>query len=402
MARLRAAGAIVLGKTNVPQLLIYNETDNPVHGRTNHPENPARSPGGSSGGEAAIVAAHGSPLGLGSDIGGSLRCPAHACGIVALKPTSGRLTNEDARAAGYAGGQTAIVSQPGPMARAVADLALAMRVLAAPGQAELDPQVAPVPWREPGAVEVGALRVAVYEDDGFFPAAPALRRAVREAAAALAARGVRVEPFRPPEVGRAMALFQGILSADGARGARRRLGRGKRDPRVSGLLGLAGLPNAWRPAAVAAATLLGQRRLAGQIAAIRERTVDEYWALVEAQNEYRRRFLAELDRGEFDAILCPPHALPALTHGAAYYLSTAASYSMLYNLLGMPAGVVPVTRVRPDEAHPRGCGPDAVAKTARAVERGSAGLPVGVQIVARHWREDVALALMGALESALR
>jgi fatty acid amide hydrolase len=169
---------------------------------------------------------------------------------------------------------------------------------------------------------------------------------------------------------------------------------------VSGLLQLAGLPNAWRPAAVGAATLLGQRRLAGQIAAIRERTVAEYWVLIEEQQAYRRRFLAALDRGGFDAILCPPHALPALTHGAAYYLSTAASYAMLYNLLGMPAGVVPVTRVRANEARPRGFGLDMVAKTARAVERGSAGLPVGVQVVARHWREDVALALMGALEAA--
>jgi Asp-tRNA(Asn)/Glu-tRNA(Gln) amidotransferase A subunit family amidase len=97
VARLRAAGAIVLGKTNVPQLLLYNESDNPVYGRTNNPADPARSCGGSSGGEAAIIAAHGSPLGLGSDIGGSLRTPSHACGIAALKPTSGRLTNEDAR-----------------------------------------------------------------------------------------------------------------------------------------------------------------------------------------------------------------------------------------------------------------------------------------------------------------
>lgn len=402
VSRLRAAGAIVLGKTNVPQLLIYNETDNPVYGRTDHPERADRSPGGSSGGEAAIVAAHGSPLGLGSDIGGSLRCPAHACGIAALKPTSGRLTNEDAREGGYALGQTAVLSQPGPLARRVADLRLAMRVLAAPGQSALDPQVAPVPWRAPGEVDVRALRVGVYEDDGFFPAAPAVRRAVREAAAALERLGVRVEPFAPPAVGHAMALFQGLLSADGGRGARRRLGRAARDRRVSGLLALAGLPNSWRPAAVGAALLLGQGRLAGQIAAIRERSAAEYWALVEEREAYRRRFLAALGAGGFDALLCPPHALPALTHGATTYLSTAASYAMLYNLLGMPAGVVPVTRVRADEARPRGFGVDLVARAARAVERGSAGLPVGVQVVARHWREDVVLALMAALEAELR
>ncbi len=402
VARLRAAGAIVLGKTNVPQLLIYNETDNPLYGRTNNPWDPARSCGGSSGGEAAVIAAYGSPLGLGSDIGGSLRCPAHACGIAALKPTSGRLTNEDARPAGFAGGQTAVLSQPGPLAREVADLSLAMRVLAAPGQEAHDPQLAPVPWREPEAVDVRDLRVAVYEDDGCFPAGPALRRAVREAAAALSARGVRVERFAPPDVAGALATFLGLLSADGARSAKRRLGRAERDVRIAGLLQIAGIPNSWRPLLGGLARGLGQGRLAAQIGAIRERTVDEYWALIEWQDAYRRRFAAELDRGGFDAILCPPHALPALTHGAAYYLTSAASYAMLFNLLGMPAGVVPVTRVRADEAHPRGGGLDVVLKTARAVERGSAGLPVGVQVVARHWREDVVLALMATLETELR
>jgi fatty acid amide hydrolase len=383
----------------VPQLLLYNESDNPVYGRTNNPFHPARSSGGSSGGEAAIIAAHGSPLGLGSDIGGSLRAPAHACGIAALKPTTGRLTNEDARAAGFAGGQIAVVSQPGPIARTVADLALAMRVLAAPGQERLDPGIAPVPWREPDAVDVAALRIAYYEDDGFFPATPALRRAVREAVAALAKRGAHVERFTPPDVAGAMHLYLRLLSADGAASAKRRLGTSAVDVRIKGLLQIVALPNAARPFAAGLLARLGQRRLAGQIRAIRRSSIDEYWSLVEAQSDYRRRFVAELDRGEFDAIVCPPLALPALTHGSAYYLTMAASYSMLYNLLGMPAGVVPFTRVQPGEDKPDGSSRDLVENTARSVQRGSAGLPVGVQVVARHWREDVALAVMAALEA---
>ena len=132
--------------------------------------------------------------------------------------------------------------------------------------------------------------------------------------------------------------------------------------------------------------------------AIRRSSVEEFWSLVEAQADYRRRFLAELDRGGFDAIVCPPLALPALTHGAAYYLTTAGSYSMLYNLLGMPAGVVPLTTVRPGEDTLRRAGRDVVDRAARNVERGSAGLPIGVQVAARHWREDVVLAVMAALE----
>jgi fatty acid amide hydrolase len=402
VARLRAAGAIVLGKTNVPQLLIYNESDNPVYGRTNNPWNLERSSGGSSGGEAAIVAACGSALGLGSDIGGSLRAPAHACGIAALKPTSGRLTNEDARPGGYAGGQIAIISQPGPLARNVEDLALAMRVLAAPGQERLDPDIAPVPWRDPGDIDVRGLRIASYEDDGYFPASPAVKRAVREATVALRALGAHVEMFAPPDVAGAMHTFFGILAADGARGARTRLGKAKRDPRITGLLQSVGIPNVLRPLALAAARASGQARLARQLAAIRPSATHEFWSLVEAQAAYRRRFIAELDRGGFDAIVCPPLALPALKHGSAYFLAGAASYSMIYNLLGMPAGVVPVTRVRADEAVARTTGRDLVDRKAAEVERGSAGLPVGVQVVARHWREDVVLAVMAALQDALR
>jgi fatty acid amide hydrolase len=400
VARLRAAGAIVLGKTNVPQLLIYNEADNPVYGRTNNPFDPKRSPNGSSGGEAAIIAAHGSPLGLGSDIGGSLRSPAHACGICALKPTSGRLTNEDARASGYAHGQIAIVSQPGPLARTVADLALAMRVLAAPGQERLDPAIAPVPLREPGEVDVSSLRIAYYEDDGYFPASPAVRRAVREAVAALAERGAQIESFTPPDVATAMRAFFGILAADGAAGAKRKLGKNRADKRITGLLQIVGIPALLRPLAIAAASAAGQKRLARQIAEIKPSSVDGYWSLVETQSAYRRAFIAALDARNIDAIVCPPHALPALTHGAAYFLATAASYSMLYNLLGMPAGTVPWTRVRHGEDEPSDSPRDVVDKTAREVQRNSAGLPIGVQVVARHWREDVALAVMSALESA--
>ena len=110
-----AHGAIVLGKTNIPQGMLMNETDNPVYGRTNNPWNLERGPGGSSGGEAAIIAAGGSVLGLGNDLGGSIRQPAHCCGICGLKPTSGRLTNtgsfENLR------GMEAVGVQPGPLAR---------------------------------------------------------------------------------------------------------------------------------------------------------------------------------------------------------------------------------------------------------------------------------------------
>ena len=139
VAALRAAGAIPIAKTNLPQLMIFTETDNPLYGRTNNPWNLERSCGGSSGGEGAVIAAGASPLGLGNDIGGSLRVPAAFCGITSIRPTAGRTPDHCAH--GLPVGQTAIVSQVGPMARRVEDLVFGLRVL----DRARDPYVVPGP-----------------------------------------------------------------------------------------------------------------------------------------------------------------------------------------------------------------------------------------------------------------
>lgn len=403
VARLRGAGAIVLGKTNVPQLLLYIEADNPLHGRTNSPWDPDRTPGGSSGGEAAIIAAGGSALGLGSDIGGSIRVPAHFCGLHGLKPTSGRLTVRGSADEWLFAGQEAIHSQPGPLARSAADVALAYRVLAAPGLHEIDASVAPVPIRDPADVRLGELRVGFYEDDGFFPASPALRRAVREAAAALKAAGLEVVPFRPPEIEEAMRLYFGILSAAGPGKLAELLeSEPKTDRRIGALVKLAGTPRPLARTLARAAAVAGQVRLAGTMRSVHRVSTAEYWDLVTRMNLYRTRFLASMDAQELDVLLSPPLALPALTHGDSYWLTTAGSYSFLYNLLGMPAGVSPVTRVQAGEETDRTPSRDMVDRAARRVEEDSAGLPVGVQIAARHWREDQVLAVMEAVGAELR
>src|SRR5262249_33694815 len=125
----------------------------------------------------------------------------------------------------------------------------------------------------------------------------------------------------------------------------------------------------------------------------RRLTAGEYKRLLDEERVYRDRFLAALDAGRFDAIVCPPGGLPALRHGS-FNGNAASSYTYLYNLLGLPAGVVAATRVRPGEESDRERSWDPVVRTARAVEAGSTGLPVGVQVVARPWREDVVLAVM--------
>jgi fatty acid amide hydrolase len=394
--QLRSSGAIVLGKTNVPQLMLLHEVDNPVYGRTNNPWNLERGPGGSSGGEAAIIAAGGSPWGLGSDLGGSIRQPAHSCGICGLKPTTGRLTGAGKRS--NFRGMEAIGVQPGPMARSVADLELMLHTLLPLG-AEDDFQVMPVPLGRAADVSLPQLRVGVWQDDGFFSAAPGLRRAVSEAAAALCSAGATVVEFSPPDVAQVVRWYFGILSADGGADFRRTLGRGAVDWRIRRLLRLGALPAIGRKHLSTFLQLAGQRRLADLVSAAGRTTADRYWQLTAARADYTNRFIAALDEARLDACLCPPHALPAMRHGSTGDLPSAASYCFLPNLLNMPAGVVAATRVRPGEESDRPPSRDKVDQAAIAVERGSAGLPVGVQVFGRHWREDVVLAVQAVLEA---
>ena len=397
--RIRAAGAIVLGKTNVSQLLMYVEADNPVYGRTMNPWDPARTSGGSSGGEAAIIATGGSPLGLGTDWGGSVRVPSAFCGIAGFKPTSGRL--DDAEKCSLPAGERSIVSQVGPLARSVDDLILAMGVLTT----RLETLGTMPVLGDPASVSVSRLRIGYYTDDGTFGVSPAIRRAVTEAAGILAGQGAQVVEWAPPDVPHALDLFFGIVSADGGKTYARLLGRDKRDPRVASLLFAAGQS---RPVVRILRGLLrmaGQNGTARMLGAFGHRDTYHYWHLVEQQIDYVNRFLRAMDEdpgGSLDVLICPVAPIVAFQHGAAKTLVTSGGYAPLYNVLGFPAGALPVTRVREGEESSGRRSLDAMQRAALRAERGSTGLPVAVQIVARPWQDHVALAVMKAVEQAAR
>lgn len=392
--QLRTAGAIVLGKTNVAQCLLYYESDNPLYGRTNNPWNLDRTCGGSSGGEGAIIAARGSALGLGTDLGGSVRVPAAFCGIAGIKPTNGRAP--DPGRYSVAIGQRAVVSQVGVLARRVADVAIGLETI---NGANIEPALALADYRR---VDVSRLRVASYAHDGTLAVAPAVARAVREAANVLLQCGADVLEWSPPAVPEAVHLYFALVSGDGARGLKHAL-RGERpDPRLKTLTLLAGLPGPARRLARGILNRLGQPTLGSFLSHFGFGKVSEHWTLVEAQMDYQTRFAASLESNGIDVLLCPPCALPAFTHGASHDLGVAGGYGALWNLLGYPTGVVPVSRVRAGEEVGRKPSRDLVEKAALRVEEGSAGLPVGVQVVARPWREHLVLAAMQAIEEAGR
>ncbi len=401
VSALQAAGAIILGKTNDSQNLSYIESDNPVYGLTRNPWNLERTPGGSSGGEAAIIAAGGSALGLGSDLGGSVRIPAHFSGLAALKPTNGRLTMMDKP--DDSASPPGNMFQPGPMARNVADLQLAMSVLvpASVGAVDTSPDAPPYPVELP---KVQGLRVAIQLDDAFIRSAPAVRRALREAAADLVAAGATIVEFDPPPLAEAVRLFFRIMTADGGAWFRANLRGETPDRRAATVLLLAGIPDAARPLIAAALRLGGQRQLAFAVIAAHRAEGSALKSVEEDLTAYRAAYTRAMDAAGVDLVLSPPVAVPALRHGASRYLSVAnvAAYTLLYNVLGFPAGVVPVTTVKSGEESDRPASLDVVERAALETERGSAGLPVGVQVAARLWREDLVLAAMAAIEHGVR
>jgi len=342
VARLRAAGAIPIARTNLPDLLFAFESDNLLFGATSNPYDLTRTAGGSSGGEAALIAACGSPTGLGSDAAGSVRLPAAFCGIAGIKPTSGRLPRT-----GHfppAGGWIETLWQIGPMARRVEDLVTLLPLLA--GSDGRDPTCVSMPLGDPAAVDPSRLRVAFYTDNGIAAAGPEVARVVRAAAERLSS----VED-RPACLAQAYELEMKFLGPDGGDGFwqyLREVGSSKAHPLLADWL---------RKLEAYRTDIAG---FAG------------YWAELD---RYRAEMFAFLRR--YDVILCPVYPEPALPHGASTLEAhfRGFSHTMAYNLAGWPAVVVR-------------CGESEM------------GLPLAVQIVAPPWREDLALAVAGCLEDS--
>src|SRR5581483_1724624 len=210
VARLRAAGAIILGATNTAELLMAWETDNVLYGRTNNPWDLSRTPGGSSGGEAAAIAACLSAAGVGSDGGGSIRVPAHFSGICGLKPTPGRIPSTGHFPNSV--GPFALLGVVGPMARTVADLRALFEVMQGPDDG--DPCAAPVPLRV--AQGLKNVHIGFFEDDGRTPVTQAIRAAVQTAARCLQRAELHVSEFRPDGLEEARQLWWKFFGVAGA------------------------------------------------------------------------------------------------------------------------------------------------------------------------------------------
>src|SRR6266849_3194034 len=356
VARLRGGGAILLGNTNTPEFLMAYETNNLVSGKTSNPWDLARSAGGSSGGEAAAIAAGCSAGGVGSDGGGSIRVPAHFCGICGLKPTPGRIPST-----GHfpkSGGPFALIGVVGPMARTIEDVRTLFEVMA--GWDDGDPCAAPVEVREIDETVVRPVNIGFFEDDGRTPVTEETREAVSHSALIWMTCGFHVDAFRPEGLEEARQRWWEFFGTAGGmilgpmiREAMLRGHESELSPMLREFMG-------WTNAAPAHT---GESLLAAWL----------------GRDEVRKKILRQMRK--YPVLICPTAAIPAFRHGerewqvegkTVKYLD-AWSYCEWFNLLGFPAAVVPMGY-------------------------SEQGRPIGVQIVGRPWEEEVVLAVAAKLE----
>jgi len=345
VARLKAAGAIILGKTNTPELAIPYESDNPIFGRTNNPHDLSRTAGGSSGGEAAAIAAGLSPAGIGSDLSGSIRVPAHFCGIAGLKPTADRVPMDGhvPNATGPFAGGACI----GPMARRVEDLSLLFKVIART-----------VPSSATGAPDLKGMNICWYASDGVVPVTAEIAGAVKTVAASLAEMGAEVSERVPPGIVEGPRLWVDLYSQASLLQLHEfyREQEDQAGPAARALLSAA--PASWDEVNAKPGPALTER------------------------DGWRRELLRWMESTPI--IIAPVGSIVAFAHGTrraeiegqSISVFRAFSYSQTYNVFDLPVVTVPV---------------------AQTVE----GLPMGVQIIGRPHEEELVLMVAAMVEGEL-
>lgn len=344
VARLRQEGAVLMGKTNTPEFTLAFKSSNNLFGRTSNPYDLSRTSGGSSGGAAALIAAGGTPFDVGTDTGGSIRLPAHFCGVAGIKPTTGRVpcTGNGLPSMGL----IAPLTQPGPMARTVDDLSYLLDIMSGPDN--LDPHCVPTPWQDPNAVDVTNLRIAWHTDNGLMTPTPEIVATVEKVRELLSEDNKRVSEARPTGVEMSAMIYGHLMRADDGEMVEALLEQNHTEspsPEVAAILERSGHPI----------------------------TAREFAQVISLWHSYQSSMLSLFD--DFDVLICPVNAHTAIPHDQAEDF-LAYTYTAAYNLTGWPGLVIRA-----------GTDPD--------------GLPIGVQILAAPFREDRCLAVGKWLEDQL-
>lgn len=350
--RLRNAGAIILGKTNLPDFAMCWDSDSTAYGRTNNPYDLSRSAGGSSGGEAALIASGGSPLGVASDGGGSIRLPAHYCGIAGYRPTIGMVPTTGIcppMDKSFASGVVGKILSVGPMARFVEDLIYCLPIIA--GSDEIDPNTSHhSTFFIERNIPINKLRIAYYQHHDKHRSTDSVANAIKKVMQLLANSGAIINEECPPDVTTSWEIFSGLLCYDGAKGLREWL----------------------KSLNVHHLTAPAEKAL--EIFSTIQYSIDEFMSLWNRWDQYRSNMTKFMEN--YDIIICPVASFPAILNTQTFTDTTffsSVNYLTAYSLMGWPCVVV---RVGTSEE----------------------GLPIGIQIIAKDWNDSIALAVAKYLE----
>lgn len=401
---LKKQGAIPFVKTNVPQGLMNYDCSNPIYGQTLNPHNLKKTCGGSSGGEGALIGAGGSVLGIGTDIGGSIRIPSSFCGICGFKPTVGRLSTQGV--VGLYGGQKSVMATAGPMGRDVDSLALCMQALLNDDMFHLDPTIPPAPFNMQTYQSSKPLRIGYVESDGFFQPSPSMARAVREVKALLEKAGHTLVPFSLQKVGESFyELAMKGAAADGAFSFAQKMKDSPLDPSIRPQFITIHVP-VWvrrmlsfllRPLSPRTSAMLSAFCGVGSIA--------DLWKQHVAVEEYINKTIEDWRKSDIDVLLYPVIG-PAFNFHYCCKNTQLCTYTMLFNVLNFPAGVVPVSTVTVEDEeelkHYKGIYRDVWDRSFKEAVNGAKGLPTAVQCVALPWQDELCLRFMKEVEQLVK
>lgn len=407
---LESQGAIPFCKTNVPQTMMTFECRNPLWGMTENPHKPGFSPGGSSGGEAALIGAGGSVLGIGSDIAGSLRIPAHFSGICAIKPSNNRIPSTGCRA--FKHSLAIIHPVVGPMARNVDDLRLVLEACLGKQDMDNPPSTFAMPQQNDQSRK---LKFGVIKDLSYLRALPPCTRAVEGVVADLEAAGYEVVPFDFPfKISVFVSLLYRILAADSGHFYRHVLRDEPIEDSVAPFMTLLSRPKLFLHFYRLIAKMYPDPRPLEFLNALGAKDAIDIMEMLGERDSIRSQLDEAWKRCGIDALLMPAFACPASPQGAFPCISFAAVYTYMWNIVDYVAGVVPVSKVdlTLDAKSSRLSEEDFDAtKSTRLLEAEldyiydpvkMEGLPIGVQIITPQYRESEAILAMKIVEKTVK
>lgn len=406
---LKHLGAVPFCRTNLPQTCLSFDCSNPIFGQTLNPHDLNRSPGGSSGGEGALIGGGGSVLGFGSDLGGSVRIPALFCGITSLKPTAGRIPSSGQGLDGGLVGVVGVLNTLGFLARSAASIEDCLQQILRDDKISLisrDARFCPVSWNESRARNGQLLRIGWYDFDGFMEATPGMRRAVREAITVLQDQGHTIVRFCPPGLAKVSALYTQLVGADNGVSTLNLVKNSDIDW------------NSWGPGYYSFKLPLWLRQKVSSLVSLMSPmsanmlTTNQHswrsaelWELNNYRLELTEHILREWDRQGIDVVIAPGLAMPAQPIGYPAWELPAASYTCVYNVLNFPAGSIPVSKenAKDQEAledYP-GHEKDSIYGWIKEGTKGALGMSLNVQVVGRPWHEELVLRVMKDIETHL-